>query len=185
MMGRMLGDPFDILGVAARFDLSLGEIERAYLERAAREHPDSKGGQRADGQAWGGDAMSALNEAREVMRDPERRANALLARLGGPSAQDVRALPEGYLMEVMETRERIESILKSGGQDARERVEREAREARSGHEREAARLFASLGDPPEPELLRQIRVRLNAWRYVERLIEQLDPSFDPRRGDPR
>lgn len=174
-MGGMSDDPFDILGLAARFDLAGDEIERAYLRRAASAHPDVGGAQSDEEGSWGGDGMSALNAAREALRDPERRANALLARLGGPTAQEERSLPAGYLMEVMETRERVESILREGGAGAREGVAKEAREARSAHERAVAALFASLGDPPEFERLREIRVRLNAWRYVERLIEQLDP----------
>ena len=36
---------------------------------------------------------------------------------------------------------------------------------------------------PAPEALREVRTRLNAWRYIERLIEQLDPDYDPARAD--
>jgi len=40
-----------------------------------------------------------------------------------------------------------------------------------------------VGDPPDPALLGEIRTQLNAWRYIERLIEQLDPQYDPNRAD--
>ena len=158
-------DPFTLLGLEPRFDLDPSEIDRAFLARAASAHPDLAG---SDG------SMSALNEARRVLADEERRANALLTLLGGPSPEQCRDLPQGFLMEIMELRERIESLLAGGDASARASVEHEARAHRDAYVRTVAEAFTSLGDPPDPDALRDIRVRLNAWRYIERLIEQLD-----------
>ena len=44
-------------------------------------------------------------------------------------------------------------------------------------------MFQSLSSPPAAESLAEIRIRLNAWRYIERLIEQLDPGYDPDVAD--
>ena len=157
-------DPFTMLGLEPRFDLDSAEIDRAFLARAASAHPDLAG---SDG------SMSALNEARRILAEPERRANALLALLGGPSPEQCRDLPQGFLMEIMELRERIEDLLAGGDASVRASVEREARARRDACVRAVAEAFASLGDPPDPTALRDIRVQLNAWRYIERLIEQL------------
>jgi hypothetical protein len=34
-------------------------------------------------------------------------------------------------------------------------------------------MFASISESPSPETLAAIRRELNAWRYIERMIEQL------------
>jgi len=174
-------DPYDALGLEPRFDLADTEIERAYLSRVASAHPDA-------GAGAGGADPAALNEARVALLDPERRAGALLARLGGPSASDHKALPDGFLMEIMEVRTEIEGAIASGGEAEREKWERWADEQRAGFIAELTPMFARAGErvasgEDASDTLTEIRVRLNAWRYIERLIEQLDPDYDPGRAD--
>lgn len=171
-----MADPFDTLGVEPRFDLDPGAIRRAYLSRVAATHPDTDAA--ADGRA-----SAALNDAKRVLEDPERRANALLARMGGPSKEQDKSLPAGFLADVIELRESVEIALASKEGDARTRVEDEAQTRRSDHIRRITELFLAAGPSPSGATLAAIRVELNAWRYVERLIEQLDPAYDPNRAD--
>ncbi|MEM9065765.1 MAG: iron-sulfur cluster co-chaperone HscB C-terminal domain-containing protein [Planctomycetota bacterium] len=166
-----MADAFELLGLPARFDLEQSEIRRAHMTRVASVHPDASGG--------GEQEAAALNEARRVLESAERRANLLLERLGGPGSDD-HTLPDGFLMEIMETRERIEAALASGDPDARAACETEADERRRAHIERVGGLF-EFGD--DPGTLAAIRVELNAWRYAERLIEQLDPDYDPGRAD--
>lgn len=176
-------DAFDILGLEPRFDLGAPAIRRAYLARIAALHPDSAhrtGSDDAD-HADGGRASAALHQAKATLEDPERRANALLARMGGPAKEQEKSLPPGFLMETMEMRERIESALASRDPDARAAIEREAADRRAAHIARVTSLFLALPTSASPESLRAIRTELNAWRYVERLIEQLDPAYDPAR----
>ncbi len=161
-------DPFDILGLAPAFDLDPAAIERAYLALAARAHPDTA---RDDPEAARRSAR--INEARRVLVDPERRANALLARLGGPAKEQEKGLPPGFLPRIMQTREEIEEAVASGDAGARARWEAWAAERRAEQVRSVSHLFRGLSSPPTPDALRAIRVELNAWRYTERLIEQL------------
>jgi curved DNA-binding protein CbpA len=92
----MLQDPFDALGLPASFDLDQGEIERAYFARSAAVHPDVAAG---DDEAQR--RMTILNQAKRTLDDPERRADALLIRLGGPPREQDRSLPPDFLMEIM------------------------------------------------------------------------------------
>jgi len=167
-------DPSEVLGVERRFDLAESEIVRAWLRGSAGSHPDRGGAS--------GEASAALNEAKETLEDPERRADALLRLMGGAGASEDRTLPPELLAETMEIRERLEEAVRSGDEGARGEIEAWALERRAGHEAEVGRLFASVGDPPDEATLRAIRVELNAWRYTERLIEQLDPDYDPFRA---
>ena len=167
-----MDDPFAALDLPRRYALDPAELDRAYLERAAALHPDvSAGDDDAPRRA------AELNHAKRTLEDPERRARALLALLGGPGKED-RSLPPGFLMEMMETREQIEAA--RGSPAERARWEAWAVDRRGEYEAEVAALF---GRHTEPGVLATIRTTLNAWRYIERLIEQLDPDYDPARAD--
>lgn len=169
-------DPFALLGLPRRFDLSDAEIEAAFLARLANVHPDLAGEEASVDAA-------ALTAARGTLADPERRAGALLRLLGGPSASDDPALPEGFLMEIMELREEVEADLASQGAEARRRWSAFAEERRRSHLARVAELFEAAMATPGPETLRGVRQELNAWRYTERLIEQLDPGYNPAWAD--
>jgi DnaJ-domain-containing protein 1 len=174
-------DPFDVLGLAPSFDVSVAEVERAYLARAAGLHPDLGG---SSVETPDPERESArLNAARATLRDAEKRAGALLARLGGPSASQDRSLPDGFLLEILEIREQVEEAAASGDPEQIARWEAWAGEERARYTRQVSALFAQLGEPPEANALSSIRTTLNAWRYIERLIEQLDPDYDPARAD--
>jgi molecular chaperone HscB len=180
-----MGDAFDILALPARFDLALEQIRRAYLAAIAALHPDRAGespkpaSHDVEVDADEFEARSAsLNEAKRTLEDPERRANALLARLGGPDKERDRSLPDGFLMEIMEVRESMEAA-STAGELAQWKTW--ALERRREYEHEASRAFTplvrgvpSLSDDDRTRLLMDVRRSLNAWRYIERLIEQLD-----------
>ena len=172
-------DPFELLGVPATFDLTRERIERAYLAKAAALHPDAAGDALAREAAERQSA--ALNHAVRTLRDRERRANALLSRLGGPAKDADRSLPDGFLAQIMETRMQIEAD--AGDAAARQRWEDWAEKERDAFARSVSAQFAALAEPAAPGPLSEIRRTLNAWRYIERLIEQLDPDDDPARAD--
>lgn len=170
-------DPFDRLGLEPRFDLDPAAIERAFLRAIAASHPDAS----AFPSDLAADAGSAdLTEARRVLDDPERRANALLERLGGPGKAD-RSLPDGFLLEIMAVREEIDEA------PDLERWSAWAEQRRANHVARVGEMFSKLqagGSSGDSEAIRgEIRTELNAWRYAERLIEQLDPDYDPARAD--
>lgn len=173
-------DPFDVLGLPATFDLARDAVERSYLARAGRLHPDLAGGG-AEGEADSQAATAELNRAARVLRDPESRANALLARLGGPAKEADKSLPEGFLASMLETRMEIEAD--AGDPAARARWEAWAVARRAEYAAACREAFGGLGATPAPGALAGIRRTLNAWRYIERLIEQLDPDYDPARAD--
>jgi DnaJ-domain-containing protein 1 len=168
-------DPFTLLGLEPRFDLDPAAIARAYLAAVARLHPDLAGGD-PDAPA----RSAAVNRARAILEDPERRAGALLQRLGGPAKEADRSLPPGFLMEIMETREEIEAAIASRSAAEVSRWRSWADAQRLIYQKRIAGLFAAGAGP---QTLTAIRTQLNAWRYIERLIEQLDPDYDPQRAD--
>ena len=101
-------DAFERLGLPRRFSVDLAALEQAYLTQSRAVHPDfhtlGTGGERAASEA----ASAAVNEAYTTLKDPFRRAEHLLALLGGPSAADLKEIPPAFLMEMMDLREEIE-----------------------------------------------------------------------------
>lgn len=175
-------NPFQILGLEPSLRLKPSEIDRAYLDRIATAHPD------ANPDADPAVDSATLHAAKQTLKDPERRANALLAHLGGPSSEANKALPTTFLVEIMETREQVEAELAQNAEAARERWGAWADAERARYIDTLAPLFDRAadptGDPADNAGVRdQIRIQLNAWRYVERLAEQLDPDYDPARAD--
>lgn len=177
-LNSVVPDPFDMLGLAPRFDLMPDQVERAYLARAAKVHPDLVGrGEEAERQA------AELAAARATLDDPESRANALLARLGGPSKEADRSLPAGFLATIMELREQVEEAMASGDPVERKRQQGFAQERRREYMERVGGLFQAYETSHDSAVLASIRRELNAWRYIERLIEQLDPGYDPAKAD--
>ncbi len=169
--GHLSLDPFAALGLPRRFDLAEADIARAHLRTIALAHPDVAG---ADSEKL----AAELNAARDQLMDPESRAEALITILGGPAKGDDKALPPAFLMEMMETRESIETDLAADALVARAKWGSWATARRREHAVRVAEFFAMT--PPD---LAGVRKELNAWRYIERLIEQLDPAYDPNRAD--
>ncbi len=170
------GDSFSVLGLPRRYDLDRTRIERAYLARAALVHPDHADGNDTDPDAFL--AAAELNRARETLLNPETRAEELLALLGGPAKNQDRSLPDGFLMDLMQVREEIDAGVAAGDRASVEAHLRAAAARRDRHIAEVARLFAA--STGERGSLALIRRELNAWRYIERLIEQVREAFDAR-----
>ena len=173
----MTSDAYEILGLPPKFSLAAGELESAYLSKAARVHPDLVGGDPEEAARL----AARLNDAKRTLEDPERRANALLAKLGGASKEQDKSLPAGFLMEMMELRQEIEAAAGDPARTAHWRAW--ASEQREGYQSRVGAMFERAIAGRAPEVLGAIRTELNAWRYIERLIEQLEPGYDPQRAD--
>ena len=76
-----MGDPFKTLETEPAFGLDLEGLRARFLDASSRCHPDRFTDPIE--QADAADQMSRLTEAYRVLRDPEARAHALLARRGG------------------------------------------------------------------------------------------------------
>ncbi len=168
-----MDNPFAALGLSARFDLDPGAIRRAWLTASGRLHPDRAGGDPLE-ESEIARRSAQMNEAKRVLDDPESRADALLRLLGGPAKEEDKSLPDGFLMEMMGVREDLESA--ADDPSKRQDLERWATEQREGHIARVGALFAEAGEPADAGSLTAIRMELNAWRYIERMLEQIDPA---------
>ena len=176
-------NPYEILGLKPSFSITPTQIQHAYLQKLSTTHPDlgpTSGHTQLD--------PAALNQARDTLQSDEARANLMLHLLNGPSPTD-KSLPDNFLMEMMQLRTQIEEELAPQSEDASEaraRWQSWANDERTNTIATITTLFESLpaaDASSASDIKLQIRTRLNAWRYTERLIEQLDPTYHPSNTD--
>ncbi|MEM7621817.1 MAG: iron-sulfur cluster co-chaperone HscB C-terminal domain-containing protein [Planctomycetota bacterium] len=172
-------DPFAILGIPRAFQLSRDAVEAAYLVRASKLHPDLASGD-ASATAAAAQQMAELNAARSTLLNNEMRANVLAALAGVPPATACRDLPDGFLMDMMQTRLELEEAVQSEDAPEIDRWHAWATERRGEYAARFASLLAGVdgqadsdGDAPDADAARSVREHLNAWRYIERLAAQL------------
>jgi len=169
-------DPFTLLGIEPEFPVDDSRLRQAWLKATAANHPDRAGDQDAAHQT-----LSAVNQAYRTLSDPERAANALLAKLGGPSPDRAKALPDGFLMEMLEIRDELEESKASKDPEKIAKLEAWAAEQRGAWMARVTEQFAAHSEADDQR--DAIRQSLNAWRYIERLIEQLDPEYSAAETD--
>jgi molecular chaperone HscB len=101
-------DPFAILGIARGFDVDLREVERAHRELARLCHPDRHVRASVSEKRQALSKAVEVNEAWRIVRDPIRRAEALLSVSGVEVGED-REPPAAaeFLMEMLEQREAL------------------------------------------------------------------------------
>ncbi len=170
-------DPFATLGLGRDYDIDRAHLQRAYLTKAAKWHPDRFADPVRRSEAE--QRSAEINRARVVLEDDEQRAEALLTFFGGPGKSDDKSLPDDFLMDILEVRQELEEAVHSGDAQGKQRVEQWAEQQRAAYRQRVGELFHSIGNPPDAHALRGIRLELNAWRYIERLIEQLDTAGSP------
>jgi molecular chaperone HscB len=164
-------DPFALLGLPRSFDIDHRALQSAYLRGSASLHPDRFANPLEQAQAQR--LAAELNQAHAVLADDEQRANLLLRLAGGPEKEQDKSLPDGFLVEMMEIRQEMEGAVSGKDHAARARLEQWARERRAEHIGSVRRMFTALQDRQDASHLREIRRELNAWRYIERMLEQL------------
>lgn len=163
----MIDNPFLLLGIDPSFEIDQNAIERAWLARSARLHPD-----RAPEHDEASDQLAKVNEAKATLADPERRAGALLTLLGGPDASQDKTLPDGFLESVLAERMAIDEAIKSAQQEQIKQLTADVNQ----REREIAQRVSALfckAHTGDVEALTDIRHELNAWRYLARMRERL------------
>jgi len=162
-MSSPLPDPFDALGLPVRFRLDAQELRRAWMRRISQAHPDAVGSV--------GEGTYA-NDAFRVLADPITRAQAVLVRLNAPAGDD-RAMPDGFLVAMMELREQADAAF--GDANAVAVLRKHAQGLRADAIERIAQCFESAGGPPIAASAAQaIRVELNKLRAFDRMLEQLD-----------
>lgn len=165
-------NPFAILGIAPSFDVDLASLERTHRDLSRAFHPDRYVGAGASERREALERAIEVNEAWRIVRDPIRRAEALL-RLGGASVgEDHEPKPDPeFLLEMLEQREAL-SEAKVARDHAAVHTLAAAIRMRSGEaERELARAFAK-------GLAGGLLGKLGELRFYRRFLDEVSAAED-------
>jgi molecular chaperone HscB len=173
-------DPFEALGIEPRFDLDLAAVERRVRAVLGAVHPDRHASQGATDRRLALGKAVDVNEAWRIVRDPIRRAEALLRRRGVAVAEgrEPKAAP-AFLMEMMELREAL----------AEARAKRDAERvaslssAVSAREAEALRALSLAMDAPSASA-ESLLALLGQLRYFRRFLDEVSAIEDDLAGLP-
>lgn len=173
-------DPFDLLGVPARFDLEKAELEARQRELSKVLHPDRFATTGAAERRAALNKAISMNEAVRLLKNPVSRGYALLGRLLGKhvssESTEARVSPS-LLMEVMEWREQLADAFVRRDKSGVERVASTAAALRATTVGELTRKFEELAgktttSADEPEAV-AIAQGLATLKYFERLAEEV------------
>ena len=163
-------DPFAIFGIEPRFEQDGETLRKRLLKLSRRLHPDFFG-EDAEQRALAERNSAALNDAYAQLSNDFARASLLVATRGGPDSNTERQMPQAFLMEVMEWNETLEEARESPVEDTAARVDALAEELTEARGQAMGRAGALLDDGGDPA---EMRRQLNAVRYVDRALEQIE-----------
>ena len=161
-------NPFETLGVEPVYGLDLAVLEQRHRDLSRALHPDRHAGSGASERRMALGRAIEVNEAFRILKDPVRRAEALLATRGVQSGdgKEPPASP-ALLMEVMERREALAEVRQSKNETALTRLIAEV-------SAEAARVQGALSDEfasPSANSA-EILKRIGELRYYRRFLDE-------------
>jgi molecular chaperone HscB len=165
-------DPFATLGLPRAFDVDLAAVEKTHRELSRALHPDRFVSAGASERKAALSKAVEVNEAWRVVRDPIRRAEALLLLAGVAVGEDrePRVDPE-FLMEMLEQREALAEA-KAARDLARVHALAGAIEARSRQVEKA------LGDRFSHGETTALVGKLGELRFYRRFLEEVSAIED-------
>jgi molecular chaperone HscB len=173
-----MSDHYERLGLPRRFSVDAADVERRYLALSRQSHPDFHGGASDADQMAAIAQTASLNQAYATLKDPFRRAEYLLSLLGGPTAGQEKGQDQAFLMQMMETRERMDDVRAAGG-DLTE-LEADLVGQYESILADVGTRFAKLEaeTAPPADALLGIRRQLNAARTIQSLLRDLRGTPD-------
>jgi molecular chaperone HscB len=175
-----VSDPFDILGLAPRYDLELELVETRHRALSRVLHPDRHASEPPGVRRQALSSAIAVNEAFRVLSDPVLRAEALLLRLGVKLEQaDEKPAAPAFLMQVLELREELADAQHRGDAGAVERLGRSFDEREATIDAELCSKFGELGTRAvSPADVDAIGHKLGELRFVRRLHSEAAAILD-------
>ncbi len=167
--------PFDVLGLEPTHALDESELRRRLTRFSRLVHPDFFATADASTRERAEQSSARLNQAFDVLSDDARRADWLVVHLGGPAESQDRAMPQAFLVEVLDWNEILEDAAAGRG-DVDPRVDALASdltERRGAAQQALRKLLDPLPERGSPRLT-AARRELNVLRYLDRALRQIE-----------
>ncbi len=168
-----MASPFETLGVAAVFALDMTALEQRHRTLSGTLHPDRYVGRPAAERRLALERAIAVNSAWRQLRDPVKRAEAVLQARGvtvGEGAEP--KAPPALLMEMMEVRETLSDARRSRDIDAIMQLSEQMRAREKAVLANLAAGFEQAGE--DQSMLLALLPNLGELRYLRRFFEELE-----------
>jgi molecular chaperone HscB len=167
-------DPFETLGVEPAFGLEVSVLEQRHRDLSRALHPDRHAASGAAERRMALGRAIEVNESFRILKDPVRRAEALLALRGVQSGEgkEPPASP-ALLMAVMERREALAEVRQTKNEAALSRLIAEVSSEAAQAEAALGREFASPSSN-SAEILK----RIGELRYYRRFLDEAGSIAD-------
>lgn len=161
-------DPFDTMGVEPRFDLELDKLAERHRDLSRALHPDRYAGAPAAERRMALGKAIEVNDAYRVLKDPVRRAEALLRRAGVPVGETSEPKPsQALLMDMMEQREELADARRAKDLQAVQKLAASVRTREKAVLNKLGQTLAAL-DNAAPALS-----HLGELRYLRRFLDEV------------
>jgi molecular chaperone HscB len=169
-----MNDPFATLGVPRRFRLDAKLLEQRHRDLSRALHPDRFAQSSPAERKLSIEKASAVNDAFRALKNPQSRANALLASAGRPVEEHARA-DQALLLQVMELREQLEALRdRPDRATAMEPLRAEVAAEVAKAEGVIADAFDASDALPTGEPLERAYQAVVKLRYLYRFLEEAD-----------
>lgn len=169
--------PFELLGLEPRFDLELPALEARHRALSTALHPDKFVSASASERRLALGKAIEVNEAYRTLKDPVKRAEALLVQQGVPIGDAFEPRPSAeLLLEMMEVREELAALRRTNDLTGLDRLASTMRTKEVATLEHLARGFEQAhGDTAK---LQALLPALGQLRYFRRFFEELDATLD-------
>jgi molecular chaperone HscB len=167
--------PFELFGLEPAYSVDQRALERRLRTAMRVVHPDHFANAAAELRERAERASARNNSAYRVLADAAARADWLIAWLGGPDENQERAMPQPFLLKVLEWSEQLQEA-RAGSREALEGLadlQSMLGERRAAALEALARLLTPLPARGAPAL-RAARTQLNVVRYLERALSEIE-----------
>jgi molecular chaperone HscB len=156
--------PFETLGILPQYGIDLPAVEKTHRELSRALHPDRYASSSPSERRAALTKAADVNEAWRIVRDPIRRAEALLSLRGVAVGEDKEPKADPMLlMEMMEAREAMA--------DPKQR-DTLGTQMHSREEKVKAELAAMLDSEKNDAALK----KLGELRFIRRILQELDDA---------
>lgn len=167
-----MNDPFATLGIDPAFTIDLPAVEQRHRDLSRALHPDKFTGAPAAERRLALNRAIEVNEAWRAVRDPIKRAEALMRRGGVPVGELEEPKPSpALLMEMMESREALAEAVQAKDLAAVKKLGDDMQARRDATLRALGRGFEEAG--AEKEKLRALLPMMGELRYIRRLLDEV------------
>ncbi|MEO8875021.1 MAG: Fe-S protein assembly co-chaperone HscB [Polyangiaceae bacterium] len=168
-------NPFEILGIDARYDIDLRAVEKRHRELSVALHPDKFASDGASARRESIERASQVNEAWRIIRDPIRRAEALFAVAGIVVGETNEPKSnQAFLMDMMEMREALADARDAKDLSKIRALAEDAEAGESAAKQAISSATASGVVQADKALLIQTLPRLGELRFYRRMLEDVN-----------